>query len=102
MINVSVHYPRSEGVRFDMDYYRTKHIPLVEERYGAALKGMTVLESLAGGTGDVPAPNVASAHFVFESLDALNAAVTPNLDDIMADIPNFTEITPILEISEIK
>src|ERR1700676_1766092 len=35
MIKVSVFYPSSDGARFDMDYYRDRHMALVQERLGA-------------------------------------------------------------------
>src|SRR5437773_10674077 len=39
MIRVSVMYPRTEGDSFDMDYYVNKHMPMVRDRCGEALKG---------------------------------------------------------------
>jgi len=30
MIKVSVLYPNEKGKKFDMDYYGTKHLPLVQ------------------------------------------------------------------------
>jgi uncharacterized protein (TIGR02118 family) len=102
MINVAVQYPRTEGARFDMDYYCNKHIPLVAERCGDALKGATILEGLSGGMGGNPPANVASVNLVFESVDAFAAAMGPHMAEIMGDIPNYTDITPVLEISTIK
>ena len=37
MIKISVMYPGGENVRFDMDYYVGKHMPMVREKLGAAL-----------------------------------------------------------------
>ena len=102
MINVSVHYPRRDGAKFDMDYYCAKHIPLLQERYGSTLKGVTVLQGVAGGLGDDPSPNVASAHLVFDSIEEFQAAFGPHADEILADVSNYTDISPVLEISEIK
>jgi uncharacterized protein (TIGR02118 family) len=102
MINVAVQYPRAEGARFDMDYYVTKHIPMCQERCGEALRGATILEGLSGGMGGKPPANVASVNFVFDSVEAFAAAMGPHMPEIMGDIPNYTDITPILEISEIK
>ena len=42
MIKVSVFYPNNEGCRFDMDYYCNSHIPMVREKLGADLKGVSV------------------------------------------------------------
>ena len=39
MIKVSVLYPNDAGSKFDMNYYLGKHIPLVQARLGAALRG---------------------------------------------------------------
>ena len=36
MIKMSVYYPASGGSRFDHDYYRTRHMPLIKDRLGAA------------------------------------------------------------------
>jgi hypothetical protein len=42
MIKVSVMYPNTPGGRFDHDYYRDKHMPLVKARMGDACKSYTV------------------------------------------------------------
>ncbi|MEU7811166.1 hypothetical protein [Pseudonocardia sp. NPDC049154] len=52
MIKVSSLYPYNEGSRFDMDYYLGQHIPMVQEKLGAALKGVSVEQGAAGGTPD--------------------------------------------------
>ena len=102
MIKVAVQYPRTEGAKFDMDYYCNKHMPMVAERCGDALKGMTILAGLSGGMGGNPSANVASVNLMFESVDAFGASMGPHMPEIMGDIPNYTDITPVLEISEIK
>src|SRR5215467_11736108 len=35
MIKVSVMYPNSPGARFDHEYYRDKHMPLLKARMGS-------------------------------------------------------------------
>jgi uncharacterized protein (TIGR02118 family) len=39
MIKVSILYPYRGNVRFDIDYYRDKHMPLAAKHVGGALKG---------------------------------------------------------------
>jgi uncharacterized protein (TIGR02118 family) len=102
MIQVAVKYPRTEGAKFDMDYYVEKHMPMVSERCGDALKGMTVLQGLTAGMSGEPSPNLAIGTLNFESIEAFQSAMGPHMGEIMGDIPNYTDITPVLEISEIK
>ena len=102
MIRVHVNYPNGEGAEFDMDYYLSKHMPMVAEKCGGALKGWTVESGLSGGMGGKPAAFIASGTLEFESVDAFSAAMGPHMPEIMGDIPNYTDITPVLEISEIK
>jgi uncharacterized protein (TIGR02118 family) len=39
---------------------------------------------------------------VFDSVDAFQAAFGPHAKTIMADIPNYTDIQPTIQISEAK
>jgi len=42
MIKVSVLYPNGDGKSFDMDYYCSKHVPMVAGLLDDAVKGATV------------------------------------------------------------
>jgi len=93
MIRLSVFYPSTEGATFDHDYYRSKHVPLCVETWG--------LDSAEIDKG-VDGPYVAAVHFKFASPDALNAAMaSPGTGDILADVANYTTITPVLQTSEV-
>jgi len=91
MIRLSVYYPTTEGATFDHDYYRDKHVPLAVKTFG--LDGAEIDKGVDG-------PYVAAVHMKFESLDALAAAMS-SAADVMADVANYTTITPILQTSEI-
>ena len=62
MIKVSVMYPNTPGARFDHEYYRDRHMPLVKARLGDACKYYTVDKGLAGGAPDAPATYVGMCH----------------------------------------
>ena len=74
MIKVSVMYPNTPGVRFDHDYYRDKHMPLVKERMGAHCKFYTIDKGLAGGAPALPPTYVAMCHIFCESVEAFERA----------------------------
>jgi uncharacterized protein (TIGR02118 family) len=101
MIKVSVMYPNRPGVRFDHDYYREKHLPLIKRRMGAVLQYYTIDKGLAGGTPDAPATYVGECHLMCNSLDAYHSAFDPHARELLGDIPNFTDQTPVVQISEV-
>jgi uncharacterized protein (TIGR02118 family) len=101
MIKVSVMYPNGPGVRFDHDYYRDKHMPLIKRRMGAALKYYTVDKGLMGGTSQAPATYVGMCHLLCDSLESYHASFDPHAEELTADIRNFTDRTPVTQISDV-
>lgn len=102
MIKVSVLYPNEEGKKFDIDYYCNTHIPMVQEKLGDALKGGNVEHGLGGiEPGSQPA-YIAMGHLYFDSIETFQAAFGPHADAIMADSPNYTDIQPTIQISDVK
>ena len=100
-ITVTVLYPNTRGSRFDLDYYLKTHIPLVETSWSG--KGLTSTKLLKGaGTPDpsTPAPYQVIAILGFDSLAAFQAAAKESGAAVMGDIPNFTDVTPVIQINE--
>jgi len=103
MIRVSVLYPNSPGATFDMPYYIASHMEtLVKGKLGAALKGMQIDHGLGGGMPGVPPPYIAVGHLLFDSVEAFQAAFSPVADAILGDIPNYTNVQPAVQVSEVK
>ncbi len=101
MIRVTVLYPNRPDARFDAIYYREKHIPMVRRLLGPALKGITVEGGLSGEAPGSPPPYLASVHLAFESQEAFEAAFGPHDAIITQDIPHYTNIEPVVQISEV-
>lgn len=102
MIKISVFYPNKEGARFDMDYYLQKHMPMVRQKMAGAMKGMGVEQGISGGMPGAPLSYRVIAHMTFDSMEAYQAAFGPHAQSIMADIANYTDLQPIVQISEVK
>ena len=102
MIKLSVFYPNEEGKKFDMDYYLNKHLPMIEDKLGSALKNASAEQGLAGAEPGSPATYIAMGHLLFDSVEAFQNAFGPHIENIMADIPNYTDIQPVIQISEVK
>jgi len=101
MIKVSVMYPHTEGARFDHAYYRERHMPLVKSRLGSACRYYTVDRGLAGRAPGSPPAFVAMCAFICDSVESYEAALQPHRAEILADLPNYTDITPVLQFSEV-
>jgi uncharacterized protein (TIGR02118 family) len=101
MIKVSVMYPGKVGSRFDHDYYRNKHMPLVKARMGEGCLYYSVDRGLSGGTPGSAPTYVGMCHIFSESLDSFQRSFAPHADEIMADIANYTDLTPVMQISEV-
>ena len=102
MVKVSVFYPNRKGTRFDIDYYCKRHMPLVQRLVGAVLKGVSVEHGICGEQPGSPPAYVAMGHLLFDSVQAFQAGFGPHLQQIMADIPNYTDVEPTIQISEVK
>jgi uncharacterized protein (TIGR02118 family) len=102
MIRVSIFYPNKPGGRFDLDYYLNRHMPVTIERLGESLKGVTVEYGLTGAAPDAPPPYVAMCHLLFDSVESFQAAFFPHAAELQGDIPNYTDVEPGIQISEVK
>jgi len=102
MIKVSVLYPAGADTKFDIDYYCKSHMPMVGEKLGAACKKMAVEQGVAGGAPGAPPTYAAMGHLYFDSVGDFQAAFAPHASTIMADIPNYTNVQPVIQISEVK
>jgi uncharacterized protein (TIGR02118 family) len=101
MIKVSVMYPNTPGARFNHEYYQDKHMPLLKSRMGDSCKYYTVDKGLAGGTPGAAATYVGMCHIFCDSVEAFQAGFGPHAQEIMGDIPNYTDLSPVIQISEV-
>ena len=96
-MSLNVLYPNRPGARFDMAYYRDKHIPLAMKVMRA--DKVILIEGVPNGA--VAPPFAMIAHFQFASPEALKAALAnPAMADVRADIPTFTDITPTVMLGQ--
>src|ERR1700710_1332874 len=94
MIKVSVMYPNKPGARFDHDYYRDQHLPLIKRRMGAGLKYYTIDRGLGGGAPNAPAAYIGMCHLMCDSVQVYQASFGPYAGELSGDIRNFTDQTP--------
>jgi len=96
----TVLYPGTRESHFDFGYYLHHHIPLVKDRLQEfGLDSVRLLRGTVSFEG--------GAHFfevigqlMFPSLQHLQSALAQHGPEIIADIPNFTDVQPIIQIDE--
>jgi uncharacterized protein (TIGR02118 family) len=101
LIKVTVMYPYAEGKTFNMEYYQTKHMPMVAALLGSNLVKYTIEKGLASGVPNQPLPFMAVGTFYVKSLSDYQAAIGPNIATIRADFSNYTNISPVILVSEV-
>ncbi|MDE2462297.1 MAG: EthD family reductase [Alphaproteobacteria bacterium] len=101
MIQVSVMYPNQDDARFDMAYYTEIHIPLVRKLTGDACRRVSVQRGLGGPQPHSKPTYVALGHLYFDSVPAFEQAFGPHAQQIMADLSNFTNLNPTIQINEV-
>jgi len=101
MITVTVSYANAEGSTFDKEYYLENHIPLVNKLLGDPLKGAMVEYGITGGAPGSDAAYVCKTTMYFDTVEDFQNSFGPNAPEILADLPNFTNVEPSLQISEI-
>lgn len=101
MVKVTILYPNNEGSTFDMDYYTQKHMPMVADVLGESMKYYKIDKGISGRTPEETMPYMAIGYLYFSKLSDYQEAFGPNAKKITGDIPNYTNVAPIIQISEI-
>jgi len=102
MIRVSILYPHTPGIRFDLDYYLHTHLPMTEKLLAPHMRSMVVERGVAGTTPGSSPAYVAMCHLEFDSIDAFLEAFMPHMATLTGDIPNYTDVEAVIQFNEIK
>ena len=101
MIKVSVMYPNTPDARFDLAYYLEKHMPMVQQRLTDYCTHYSVDKGRSGAAPGSAATYTVVCHLFFESLEAFQAGFGVHGNEIMGDIPNYTDLAPVIQVNEV-
>jgi uncharacterized protein (TIGR02118 family) len=102
MIKVAILYPNGESKTFDMDYYEKKHMPMVAGFLGKNLKFYEIDNGISGRTPTDKVPFLAIGYFYINDIAEYNKAIAQNRDAVISDFKNYTNIQPVVQMSEVK
>jgi uncharacterized protein (TIGR02118 family) len=101
MVVVSVFYPKTDTSHFDFDYYLQKHMPLVRSRFQpmGLIRDMLIrgTSTLDGGRPDFEL----IGFLTFDSEEQVKAALAKFGQEILGDIPNYTNVSPIMQMNDL-
>ncbi len=98
---ITVLYPNVEDATFDLDYYMTKHMPLVAERFAShGFKGWRVTRFIGTPQGGKAIYSV-MATLEFDHADQFRAAIAAEGGVVLGDVPNFSNKEPVIMIGDI-
>jgi uncharacterized protein (TIGR02118 family) len=90
-----------QGVRFDQNYYISKHMPLVSRIIGAAVQNIEVVKMASAADGSAPPYQMMFSAY-FDSPAALESAMqNPRMPEVLGDVKNFYDGMPDLLIGEV-
>jgi uncharacterized protein (TIGR02118 family) len=102
MIRIVISYPAQPGSRFDVDYYLNTHIPMVLEKLGGhGLTGASVDQGVGGGAPGSPAKYQIQCQLMFPTTEQMQAGMAAEGAALMADLKNFTDVRPEMQINRV-
>jgi len=94
MIAVTILYPKTDDSTFDMDYYKSSHMPMLADALGDACKGWGAATVKTGTWAAIGWATV-------ESQEAFDAAMAEHGAKIMGDVANYTNVAPELIVADV-
>jgi uncharacterized protein (TIGR02118 family) len=102
MIEIAILYPHAPGRRFDHDYYENTHIPMALDLLGPSVREVIVARGIAPGPPWSDPIYSATCRFLCDSIEAYMQALLPGLSRLQADLVNYSDVEPIIQISEVR
>ncbi|HEY4962400.1 MAG TPA: EthD family reductase [Candidatus Limnocylindrales bacterium] len=97
MHSLTVLYPNKEGAKFDFEYYVDKHIPFANGLLGHEFK---VTKGIASAQGGPPA-FLCTARMEIGTTEEFLPVLIQHVAALQNDIPNYTNIVPVIQFEEL-
>jgi uncharacterized protein (TIGR02118 family) len=97
---ITVLYPAKGNERFDFDFYRRRHIPLIQDILGQSLHGLEVRRGQPAPDGSPPT-YIAVISIRIADWPAYERAMAVRAQELIAEVPLFTKVMPIIQTDEV-
>jgi uncharacterized protein (TIGR02118 family) len=103
LVRISILYPSHPGSRFDFDYYVGRHMPRSIELLSShpGFRAVSVERGVGGAEPGSPPGYAAACFYTFDTADSFLAAFMPHAAELQADISNYTDIGPRIQVNDV-
>jgi uncharacterized protein (TIGR02118 family) len=101
MIRITVLYPNTDGAKFDMAYYTSKHMPMAKSLM-PGLRSIGADLGVSAGTPGSKPTYIAIGYLIFDCVEDYQKDFAQHGGQVIADVPNYTNVRPLMQINEIK
>lgn len=99
---LTILYPNEDGARWDPDYYRDHHMPLIMRLYGTdAIRRFEVRKGLSGADGTSKPTFIGCVNIYIEDQARFDAAGAKHGQTLRDDVPNFSSVMPSVATTRI-
>jgi uncharacterized protein (TIGR02118 family) len=97
----TVLYPRGEGITFNFEYYRDHHLKTIMKLYAGLIDRFELRKGTSGPDGSSPSQYIAVVNIYVADPKGFAEANEKYRDTLVADVPNFTNGQPYIQVDEI-
>jgi uncharacterized protein (TIGR02118 family) len=97
---ITVLYPAKDNEQFDFEFYRRRHIPLIEDILGKSLHGLEVRRGQRAPDGSPPT-YIAVISVWIADWPAYERAMAERAQELVDEVPLFTKVMPIIQTDEV-
>lgn len=102
MIRVSMFYPHASEGHFDLDYFLSRHVPLIESLLTPeGLMSIEVDHGMAMADPQQELQFTAVLHLSFQGYEEMQTAMGSHSGELKEDMHNFSKSIPTVQISRI-
>ena len=97
---ITVLYPMKDNEGFDFDFYKRRHVPLIQDILGKSLHKIEVRKGHSSPDGGAPT-YVAVISIWISDWQAYEKAMTARTQELLDEVPLFTKVMPTMQIDEV-
>jgi uncharacterized protein (TIGR02118 family) len=97
---ITVLYPSKDNDAFDLDFYKRRHAPLVEDILGPTLHKIEVRSGTPGPDGTKPT-YIAVISIWISDWEGYEARMKVRAQELIDEVPLFTKAMPLIQIDEV-